>query len=116
MSGSGIDSSKVVRELKRLHDRAPELTDRLVGQWAENLVGEMKTEGVVPRDTGRLRDSHGWDRVKAGLWRLFANTTYAAAVHERHKTKGGWFRRVIAERALKTLEKTVERIRKELGT
>jgi len=116
MSGTRIDVTKVTRELKRLHDRAPELTDQMLGQWAEDLVSEMKQEGVVPRDTGRLRDSHGWDRVKAGLWRLFANTTYAAAVHERHATKGGWFRRVLAEMGPKTLEKTVERIKKEIGT
>ncbi len=110
-----IDTSKVVRELRRLRERFPGETDRAVGLWAENLVSEMKDESVVPRDTGRLRDAHGWKRVKDAVWELFANTSYAAAVHERHKTKARWFARTMAERGRPTLAKALEELKKRLG-
>lgn len=109
MSKTGIDSRKVVAELKRLRAKAPDITDRLTGQWAENLISEMKQEIVVPRDTGRLRDSQAWDRVKNGVFRLFANTNYAAAVH----AKRPWFSDIIARDAVKTLRTTVDRIKAE---
>lgn len=110
-----IDTSKVVRELRRLRERFPRETDLAMGRWAENLVSEMKDESVVPRDTGRLRDSHGWKRIKEGAWELFANTNYAAAVHERHKTKPRWFARTMAERGRPTLAKALEELKKRLG-
>lgn len=108
-----VDARKVMAELRRLRERAPNLADRMVGRWAENLVSEMKMEEVVPRDTGRLRDSHGWERLKAGVFRLFCNTTYAAAVHETHKQKPRWFAKVLADKALKTLRETVNKARAE---
>ncbi|MFM9958428.1 MAG: HK97 gp10 family phage protein [Phycisphaerales bacterium] len=109
-----IDARKVLRELGELHRAAPRLGDEMLGQWAENLTSEMKQEGVVPRDTGRLRDSHGWEKVRALVYRVFANTTYAAAVHERHPTQSGWFQKTLAARALETLKKVVEAMRDKL--
>lgn len=102
-------------ELKRLSAQAPNLTDNLLGRWAENLVSDMKQEENVPRDTGRLRDSHAWQRLKQGVFRIFCNTTYAAAVHETHKTKPRWFAKVLEARALSTLKATVESIRAEFA-
>lgn len=114
-SGASVDMKAVQGNLRRLAKEAPELTDRLVGQWAEAVISEMKDETVVPRDEGGLRDSHGWNRVKAGTWRLFANRVYAAKQHRDHKTKAGWFQRTLVEQGFPMLEKTVQRIRKQLG-
>lgn len=116
MSKSGVDSLKVMAELRRLERQSPAVVEHGLGVWAENLVSEMKQEGVCPRDTGRLRDSHGWSKVRAMVYRLFANTTYAAAVHERHPRQARWFQRTLNEAALRTLEKAVAAMRRKIGT
>lgn len=116
MTKSGVDSTKVMAELRRLERQAPAVVEHGLGVWAENLVSEMQQEGVCPRDTGRLRDSHSWARIKPGVYRLSANTAYAAAVHETHPTRAKWFQRTIAAMALKTLERAVEWMKRKLGT
>lgn len=112
---ANVDTQKVMRELKRLAERVPDEVEKEVGVACEHVVSEMKQEGVVPRDTGRLRDSHGWERLRKGVWRLSCNTSYAAAVHETHTTKGGWFRRTFTEQMPRALERALKVVKQRTG-
>lgn len=53
VNANGLSSAK--RRLQRIADRLAGVTDEAIGEFAEDVAKHMK--GVVPVDTGVLRDS-----------------------------------------------------------
>lgn len=85
----GIDSEGMIAALRDLAKAAPGVRRRAGRRGGEAIVGEAQV--VSPVDTGTLRESHTVDPSDPDNVRIGANTVYAAAVHERHRTKARWF-------------------------
>jgi hypothetical protein len=55
------------------------------------IKSEAMMEGVTPYKYGTLSGSHFADPAVDGVGELGASADYAAANHENHPTKAGWF-------------------------
>lgn len=85
----GIQTAEMSAALGRLRAAAPGVRRRALRGAAIELTGAAQIDSPVRY--GTLQDSHTHDLSNPDAPRIGANTTYAAAVHERHPTKSRWF-------------------------
>ncbi len=101
----GIDTEGLSAVLGSLRAAAPGIRRRALRRAAEAIVGEAQFS--APVKTGTLKDAHVVDASDPDNVRIGANTTYAAAVHERHPTKGRWFLNAVVTKGPGILRKAL---------
>lgn len=108
-SGLKLDVGPLQKAIEKTMRETEEARQEALDQAAEIVTGEAKREDVCPYKTGALADSHTWERGPAKDQRTIgANTTYAAAVHARHKEKPQWLLRTVLEKGPEIITKAIE--------
>lgn len=90
--------------LGKVRAMEPKFRKYALGLWGVALVSEATQDGVVPRRTGLLASQHS-SKVTGDVVTITANTSYAAAVHERHPTLKRWLLNTITRYAGPLFEK-----------